>query len=97
LLLISDINHQPIDNKGVEINISRHKNTIILPWPSCHDHHPENIIARMKNILAASLGVDQPRWSFLGANKYSAALIESAVHCCHKNPCLTIDGDELFK
>jgi len=59
----------------VEISIKRHKNTITLPSASCQDHHPEKIIATMKNILAASLGVDHPLWSFLGANKYSAALM----------------------
>jgi hypothetical protein len=74
-ILTNEIIHQPRDSKNVEISINRQRNTTILPPDNCHDHHPENIIPNMKNILAASLGVDQPRWSFLGANRYSIRLI----------------------
>tara|TARA_B100000965_G_C19572666_1_gene749844 strand:- start:144 stop:425 length:282 start_codon:yes stop_codon:yes gene_type:complete len=74
-ILTKEINPQPRDSKSVEISINRQRNTAILPSDNCHDHHPENIIPKMKNILAASLGVDQPRWSSLGANRYAIRLI----------------------
>jgi len=70
-LLTIEINHQPKDSIGVEVNISRHRNTIILDCDKSQDQIPQPIIAIMKNSLEASLGVDQPRWSSLGANRYS--------------------------
>jgi len=70
-LLTIEINHQPNDSIGVEVNISRHRNTIILDCDKSQDQIPQPIIAIMKNSLEASLGVDQPRWSSLGANRYS--------------------------
>tara|TARA_B100001115_G_scaffold22511_1_gene16377 strand:+ start:2363 stop:2719 length:357 start_codon:yes stop_codon:yes gene_type:complete len=89
-LLTSEINHHPIDNSGVEISINKHKKTMILLSDRLQDHQHENSIATKKKILAASLGVDQPLWSFLGANKYSTRPMADISVCCFKNACLSI-------
>tara|TARA_B110000444_G_scaffold169943_1_gene158830 strand:+ start:460 stop:648 length:189 start_codon:yes stop_codon:yes gene_type:complete len=60
-LLTREINHQPKDKIGVEVNISRQRNTTILDCDKSQDQIPQPIIANMKNNLDASLGVDHPR------------------------------------
>ena len=47
-----------------------------------------NIITMMKYILEASLGVDQPLWSSLGANRNSIKPIGLGFTLSNKKACL---------
>ncbi|DAC56802.1 MAG TPA: hypothetical protein D7I07_06530 [Candidatus Poseidoniales archaeon] len=96
-LLTNEISHQPRESKGVEISITRHRNTITLPCASCHEYQLEAIIAKTKNNLDASLGVDHPRWSFLGANKNSITPMPLSSCPMLKMPVCDFDSGVLFK
>tara|TARA_B100000941_G_scaffold174083_1_gene124174 strand:- start:3262 stop:3504 length:243 start_codon:yes stop_codon:yes gene_type:complete len=55
-----------VDNSNV---IATH--ITILPSAYPQDHHPTIIRVIIRKILEASLGVDHPLWSILGANSQS--------------------------
>jgi len=87
-LLTIEIIHHPKERIGVEVNINRHKNITMLDSDKSQDQKPQPIITNMKNSLDASLGVAQPRWSNLGANRYSLIPITEKLLFHDKKPCL---------
>ena len=67
--LTSEISHHPSVKRGVATNATSPSHSRKLPCVSGQAQIALPASTNKKYNLAASLGVDQPLWSFLGANK----------------------------
>lgn len=86
-----------MESRGVDISITRQRNTIRLPSARFHEYQLEAIIATTKNSLDASLGVDHPRWSLRGANKNSITPMTPNYFPMLKMPVWGFEAGVLFK